>query len=40
VGDTFNPVNPDTLGARFERAGFVTTRIERDDYQVRFAASK
>jgi SAM-dependent methyltransferase len=40
VDDTFNPVSPETLGERLEAAGLEDIRIDRDDYQVRFAASK
>jgi SAM-dependent methyltransferase len=38
VGDTFVPVNPDTLTERFHCAGFGKTTIEVGDYQFRFTA--
>jgi SAM-dependent methyltransferase len=40
IDDTFVPVDPDTLGDRFEAAGLVEPSIERGDYQVRFVARK
>jgi SAM-dependent methyltransferase len=40
VGDTFVPVDPDTLGERFEAAGLIETSVERGDYQIRFVARK
>jgi SAM-dependent methyltransferase len=40
VDDTFNPVSPDTLEERLRSAGFEDIRIDRDDYQIRFSASK
>ena len=38
-GDTFTPVDPDTLGSRLERAGLTLTNLEKGDYQFRFVAS-
>jgi uncharacterized protein Smg (DUF494 family) len=38
--DIFVPVDPDTLGARLEAAGFSTTDIEATEYEVRFKATK
>jgi len=29
-GDTLVPVDPDTLGARLEKAGFADVRVDRD----------
>jgi SAM-dependent methyltransferase len=40
VDDTFVPVDPTTLGARFEAAGLIAPTLERDDYQIRFVARK
>ncbi|MGA8372047.1 MAG: class I SAM-dependent methyltransferase [Acidimicrobiales bacterium] len=40
VDDTFVPVDPTTLGARFEAAGLIEPTLERDDYQIRFVARK
>jgi SAM-dependent methyltransferase len=40
VGDTFVPVDPDTLGERFEAAGLIEASVERGDYQIRFVARK
>lgn len=40
VDDIFVPVDPATLGARIEAAGFVTTDISSTDYEVRFKATK
>ncbi len=40
VGDTFVPVNPDTLGGRFEAAGLIEPALERSAYQFRFVARK
>jgi SAM-dependent methyltransferase len=40
VDDTFNPVDPDTCPARLEAAGFDDVRVDLDDYQFRFVASK
>jgi hypothetical protein len=40
VDDTFVPVDPDTLGHRFEAAGLIEPAIDRGDYQIRFVARK
>jgi SAM-dependent methyltransferase len=40
VGDTFVPVDPDTLAGRFRAAGLVEPSVERGDYQIRFVARK
>ncbi|TMK89544.1 MAG: class I SAM-dependent methyltransferase [Actinobacteria bacterium] len=40
VDDTFVPVDPDTLGARLEAAGFEATEIDLGDYQFRFRTRK
>ena len=40
VDDTFVPVDPTTLGARFEAAGLIEPALEQDDYQIRFVARK
>jgi SAM-dependent methyltransferase len=40
VDDTFVPVDPDTLGDRFEAAGLIEPAIDRGDYQIRFVARK
>jgi len=40
VGDTFVPVDPDTLADRFRAAGLVEPSVERGDYQIRFVARK
>ena len=36
IGDTLVPVNPDTLGARLEAAGFRDIRLEANRYAFRF----
>lgn len=40
VGDTFVPVDPGTLGDRFEAAGLIEPCVEPADYQFRFVARK
>jgi len=40
VDDVFVPVDPNTLGARLEAAGFIDVNVEPADYQVRFNATK
>jgi SAM-dependent methyltransferase len=40
IDDIFVPVDPDTLGDRFEAAGFTQPSVERGDYQMRFVARK
>jgi SAM-dependent methyltransferase len=38
--DVFIPVDPETLGARLEAAGFTSVGLEIGDYQIRFTATK
>jgi predicted methyltransferase len=38
--DVFVPVDPETLGARLDAAGFVRARVELASYELRFSASK
>jgi SAM-dependent methyltransferase len=38
--DTFTPVPPETLRPRLEGAGLSDVRIDHDEYQIRFAATK
>jgi SAM-dependent methyltransferase len=40
AGDTFVPLDPDTLGARFAAAGLTDLSLERGEYQIRFVARK
>jgi SAM-dependent methyltransferase len=40
VDDVFVPVPPETLTDRLEAVGFAGVVIERDDYQMRFIATK
>lgn len=40
LDDVFVPVNPETLGARLEAAGFRNCSVEVDEYQIRFSATK
>lgn len=40
VDDTFTPVDPETFAARLQHVGLGEVRLERDDYQLRFAATK
>jgi SAM-dependent methyltransferase len=40
IGDTFVPVDPDTMGARLEAAGFEVVRIERNSRAFRFFARR
>ena len=40
VGDTFVPVDPDTLAHRLGAAGFQRTEIDLGDYQFRFVTRK
>jgi SAM-dependent methyltransferase len=40
VDDTFVPVDPETLPHRLEAVGFSETRIDTDDYHIRFVARK
>ena len=38
--DVFVPVDPGTLGARLEAAGFVQANVELASYEIRFCARK
>jgi ubiquinone/menaquinone biosynthesis C-methylase UbiE len=40
LGDTLVPVNPDTVGARLEAAGFEVVEIDRNDVAFRFCARR
>jgi SAM-dependent methyltransferase len=40
AGDTFVPLDPDTLEARFAAAGLTELSLDRGEYQIRFAARK
>ena len=40
VDDVFNPVPPETLGARLEAAGFADVVLDVQEYQIRFSAAK
>jgi SAM-dependent methyltransferase len=40
LGDTYNPVNPDTLGRRLEAAGFADVAVERGWARFRFRATR
>ena len=40
LGDTYTPVNTDTLGARLEAAGFKDVTVERGRARFRFRASR
>jgi SAM-dependent methyltransferase len=40
IGDTLVPVNPDTLGARLEAAGFQDIVVETNPYAFRFRARR
>jgi SAM-dependent methyltransferase len=40
VDDVFIPVDPDSLGARLEAAGFTGVGLDVGDYQIRFNATK
>jgi SAM-dependent methyltransferase len=40
VGDTYNPVDPDTLGQRLEAAGFADVAVERGRARLRFRATR
>ena len=40
AGDTFNPVPPGTLPGRLQATGLADVRVDTDDYQIRFVASK
>jgi SAM-dependent methyltransferase len=38
--DTFVPIDPEELGARFARAGLIDTRVEPTEHQFRFSARR
>src|SRR5436305_535299 len=40
LGDTYTPVNPDTLGRRLEAAGFADVAVERGWGRFRFRATR
>jgi hypothetical protein len=40
VGDTLVPVNPDTFGARLERAGFEVLEAQKNSQAFRFRARR
>ena len=40
IGDTLVPVNPDTVGARLEAAGFEVVEVDRNDAAFRFHARR
>jgi SAM-dependent methyltransferase len=40
LGDTYTPVNPDTLGPRLEAAGFAEVAVERGWARFRFRAAR
>jgi SAM-dependent methyltransferase len=40
LGDTYNPVNPDTFGRRLEAAGFADVAVERGRARFRFRATR
>jgi SAM-dependent methyltransferase len=40
IGDTLVPVNPDTFGARLERAGFEVLEIQKNSEAFRFCARR
>jgi SAM-dependent methyltransferase len=40
IGDTYNPVNPDSLGRRLEAAGFADAAVERGWARFRFRATR
>lgn len=40
IGDTLVPVNPDTVGARLEAAGFEVLEVNRNDSAFRFHARR
>jgi SAM-dependent methyltransferase len=40
LGDTYNPVDPDTLGRRLESAGFTNVAVERGRGRFRFQATR
>jgi ubiquinone/menaquinone biosynthesis C-methylase UbiE len=40
IGDTLVPVDPDTVGARLEAAGFEVVEVDRNDTAFRFHARR
>lgn len=40
LGDTYTPINPDTLGQRLEAAGFTDVAVERGRARFRFRATQ
>lgn len=40
LGDTYTPINPDTLGSRLEAAGFTEVSVERGRTRFRFRATQ
>ena len=40
IGDTLVPINPDTFGARLQRAGFEVLNIEKNSQAFRFRARR
>ena len=40
IGDAITPVNPDTVAARLEAAGFCDSRVETNPYAFRFVAHR
>ena len=40
LGDTYTPVNPDTLGRRLQAAGFTDVAVERTPTRFRFRATR
>lgn len=40
IGDTLVPINPDTVGARLEAAGFEVLKVEKNSHAFRFQARK
>ena len=40
IGDTLVPMNPDTVGARLEAAGFDVLEVEKNSHAFRFQARK
>jgi SAM-dependent methyltransferase len=40
IGDTLVPVNPDTFGARLERAGFEVLEVQKNSQAFRFCARR
>ena len=40
IGDTLVPMNPDTVGARLEAAGFDVLEVEKNSHAFRFQTRK